>query len=279
MSAPSARKILLFSENKYKFLKLYSLGYNDCKIHSPTGLYQVNRWNALYYVRNGNCKFSIYGKTYSLSKGDLFFIPTNVPVQLNPDSEGGFAYYWIAFYPDYAGEISEVLGFCESTPARAAKFPQRVEWIFDTLMEAKTATTEVYFAAMSALMQILSIEYSNAGVSKSTRRHKELAENVKRVIDYNFANEDFTLNDVAQMLFVSHAQMSRVFKEVMGITPVAYLIDVRLNRAAQLLSEDDFSVKELRCAVGFSDEVHLMKQFKKKFGVTVKEYRKQHIED
>ena len=104
-------------------------------------------------------------------------------------------------------------------------------------------------------------------------KHKSIAESIKQTIDLNFRNPDFSVNDAAQLLYISHSLMSRVFKEVMEITPISYLIDMRLCYAADMLKENDVPIKELASESGFSDGGYFMKQFKKKYGVTVKEYR------
>lgn len=276
MSAPKATKSLSFKENEYKFLKLASIGFNN-DISKRTGdFWGVNRFSALYFIRRGKAELFIRGNTFKVNGGDMFFINRNEPWCIFPDRESGLEYYWIAFHADYAPEIREILGFSEDEPCRAAKFAQRVEWIFDSLLEADSATPEVYFTALSSLMQILSAEFSKIETSTSTAHHKELAENAKQIIDLNFKNPDFSVNYAARMLYISHTQMSRVFKEVIGIPPVSYLVDIRLNFAAELLRERNMPVKELCESSGFSDVSHFMKKFKQKFGLTVREYRKQH---
>lgn len=275
MSAPKETKSLSFKPNEYKFLKLASIGFNN-DISKRTGDFLgVNHFSALYFIRRGKAGLFIRGNTFEVRSGDMFFINRNEPWCIYPDRETQLEYYWIAFHADYAPEIREILGFSEAEPCRAAKFAQRVEWIFDSLLEAKSATPEVYFTALSSLMQILSAEFSKIETSVSTVHHKELAENAKQIIDLNFKNPDFSVNYAARMLYISHTQMSRVFKEVIGIPPVSYLVDMRLNYAAEILKEKSMPVKELCEASGFSDVSHFMKKFKQKFGLTVREYRKQ----
>ncbi len=276
MSAPKERKSLSFQENEYKFLKICSVGYNNHTDNRTGEFFCVNRWHALYYMRSGSGNAFIRGNTYDVKRGDMFFIHPNEPWNINLSSSENWEYYWIAFSEDYAHEISEILGFSDTGPCRAARFPQRIEWIFDSLMSAKSATPEVYFSALSSLMQILSAEFSRSAISGSTVHHKSLAENIRQIIDLNFKNPDFTVNVCAQMLYMSHSQMSRVFKEVIGIAPVVYLVDMRLNFAADLLKERNMPVKELCSASGFTDTSHFMKKFKLHFGMTVKEYRKQY---
>lgn len=68
--------------------------------------------------------------------------------------------------------------------------------------------------------------------------------------------------------------MDRIFKDETGITPRAYLLEVKLQHVTELLKESDYKVKELCRIAGFFDEFQFMKIFKAKFGMTVKEYRR-----
>ena len=73
--------------------------------------------------------------------------------------------------------------------------------------------------------------------------------------------------------------MDRIFKDETGITPRAYLTEVKLRHVTKLLEEGDYKVKDLCRLAGFYDEFQFMKIFKAKFGMTVKEYRKQYTKN
>ena len=275
MTLTTQPKWLIFKENAYKFLKINSLGYNDFSMNKVSGFLTTNVWHALYYVRSGNGTLTIRNKTYPLYQGCFYFITPNESVMYHSDKTNPIQYYWIAVYPDFAEEIAGIMGFTEDKPIRPANNPEKIVKTFEHLMAAKTASPETYFATLSAITKILSLEFSNVAYVENTSVHKTFAENVKKQIDLNYTNPNFHIDAVAQMLYVSHAHMSRIFKEVMGISPVRYLIEVRLNYAAKLLKEPETKIKDLCESCGFGDEAHFMKSFKKKFGVTVNEYKKE----
>ncbi len=268
-------KWLAFKENAYKFLKINSMGYNDFALNKISGFLTTNVWHALYFVRNGSGTLTVRNQTYTLTPGCFYFITPNESVLYHSDETDPIQYYWISVYPEFAEEIERIMGFTEDKPVRPANKPDKIIKIFERLMAIKTATSEAYFETLSAIMKILSLEFSNVEYVENTSVHKAFAENVKKQIDLNYTNPNFHIEAVAQMLYVSHAHMSRIFKEVMGITPVRYLIEVRLNYAAKLLKEPGTKVKDLCEQCGFGDEAHFMKSFKKKFGITVNQYRKE----
>lgn len=96
-----------------------------------------------------------------------------------------------------------------------------------------------------------------------------------RYVQENCTREDLSLKDVADWLGMSVPYLSRSFKEEIGVTFVKYLIGVRMDMAARLLRETSVQTTEAAYRVGFSDYVHFSKTFKKHFGLTPSEFRKQ----
>jgi len=91
-------------------------------------------------------------------------------------------------------------------------------------------------------------------------------------IQANFA-EDIGLADIAGAARVSSYHLSRLFKQVTGMTPHQYLIEVRVNNARALLSAGagKGSLADIADAVGFADQSHLTRHVKRLLGVTPRE--------
>jgi AraC-like DNA-binding protein len=68
-------------------------------------------------------------------------------------------------------------------------------------------------------------------------------------------------------------QLIRIFQRVLGVTPYAYLVQMRVNRARDLLHQG-VSVSEVAYSCGFSDQSHLTRVFKKAIGVPPGTYRR-----
>jgi transcriptional regulator GlxA family with amidase domain len=87
--------------------------------------------------------------------------------------------------------------------------------------------------------------------------------------------EDVSLADIAKAADMSPFHLARVFKKSMGMAPHHYLVEVRVHSARALLSTggDRPSLAEVATAVGFSDQSHLTRQFKRILGTTPKKVR------
>ena len=85
------------------------------------------------------------------------------------------------------------------------------------------------------------------------------------------------LSRLAQSVNLSTTRLWYLFKAETGTPPGRYLRTLRMQDAATQLVTTFFSVKEIMARVGFTDESHFVRDFKRIFGVTPTEYRKQNV--
>ena len=86
---------------------------------------------------------------------------------------------------------------------------------------------------------------------------------------------EISLGDIAAAVRLSPFHLARVFKQALGVSPHQYLIQQRVNSARWLLSagSGERSLAELANAVGFADQSHLTRHFKRVLGVTPGQFR------
>lgn len=89
--------------------------------------------------------------------------------------------------------------------------------------------------------------------------------------------EPVSLEGLAQRSGYSPRHFARLFKLYVGESPMKYLLELRLSRAAALLSENKLSVTEIAVAVGIGDSGYFAKSFRARFGMTPGAYRKRSL--
>ena len=87
--------------------------------------------------------------------------------------------------------------------------------------------------------------------------------------------EDISLSDAARAVHLTTTYLSYVFHKETGITFSEYLQSCRINRAKDLLEHTEERVREIGALVGYRDNRHFSKVFKKATGVTPQEYRRE----
>jgi AraC-like DNA-binding protein len=94
----------------------------------------------------------------------------------------------------------------------------------------------------------------------------------KDLADAHYA-EDLGVDDMARAAGLSRAHFSREFRRTFGLSPHAYLLTRRLERAAELLRVTDNSVAEVCTSVGLQSVGSFTTSFKRMFGLTPTAYR------
>lgn len=100
---------------------------------------------------------------------------------------------------------------------------------------------------------------------------------LQRVIDYIHAHldRDLSLKELAAIVQISPHYFSQLFKQSIGITPHQYVIQQRINRAKELLKHKELTIAEIAKVVGFVDQSHFHRHFKRLAGVTPKAFLQQ----
>ncbi|HCA30295.1 MAG TPA: AraC family transcriptional regulator [Ruminococcaceae bacterium] len=90
-------------------------------------------------------------------------------------------------------------------------------------------------------------------------------------------SESLTIPSLAAQSGVNKNRVAYVFYKYAGMGPGDYILQYRLKRAQELLMVSRAPLRELAQAVGFNDPFYLSKAFKKQFGISPSEFRKQFI--
>lgn len=98
-------------------------------------------------------------------------------------------------------------------------------------------------------------------------------EKVMATVEEHLDGADFSVGELASEMAMSVSQLSRKLSALIGQTPGQLMRGVRLERAAALVSANTGNLTEIAYRVGFSDQAHFSRSFKRHFGVTPSEYR------
>jgi AraC family transcriptional regulator, arabinose operon regulatory protein len=88
------------------------------------------------------------------------------------------------------------------------------------------------------------------------------------------SSEGVSLEDLAGFVGLSASHLSAEFSKHLGTPPMRYLLELRLTRAAYLLANANLSIAEVAREAGFRDPLYFSRQFKKRFGLSPRPYRR-----
>ena len=100
-------------------------------------------------------------------------------------------------------------------------------------------------------------------------------EEALKYIEANYS-EAVTIQDLANWLGLERTYLYRLFKSMVGMSPQAYLLDVRIRQACTLLTHSDLTITNIACSVGYEDSLYFSRLFHRKKGQTPSQYRLTH---
>ncbi|MGN1051998.1 MAG: AraC family transcriptional regulator [Candidatus Scatosoma sp.] len=133
------------------------------------------------------------------------------------------------------------------------------------------------FAVNTFLSLILVIINKMKNLSCVDIQSAHLSQHVSTIKNYidDFFCESITLDTLAQKVFVNKHYLVHSFTKEMGMSPIQYLIHVRLNFAKIFLEKSNYPIKQISQISGFNSYSYFTSVFCKKVGMTPKDYRKQ----
>lgn len=112
--------------------------------------------------------------------------------------------------------------------------------------------------------------------AETSYRERLSVERTKVMIQYmeEHYSEELSLDVIADSAFISKSVCLRCFRQVIGTTPIRYLVQYRIEKAAERLTETDEKANEIAISCGFSDISYFSKCFREMKGLTPLNYRK-----
>ena len=183
-----------------------------------------------------------------------------------------------AFDQKYAFDCGYIEDFCElNNPiviSDATFLKRQVKNITaENVLLDKYSTT-----MLSTLMREIIIDI----LRNNNRENSSIADNthkVKQIIEYIQANytKKITNKTIAEIFNYNPSYIGTVFKEHTGQTLHSYILELRLEIAMELLTNQNIPVGQIYKQIGFTDFYHFSKIFKKKTGKTPTQYRSHHL--
>jgi AraC-like DNA-binding protein len=86
-------------------------------------------------------------------------------------------------------------------------------------------------------------------------------------------NKRLKITDVADVIGISRSYLTSIFKKELKVSPQEFLMNFRMEKAAQLLEVTKSPVNIIAAEVGYSDSLSFSKAFKRRYGMSPTDYR------
>jgi AraC-like DNA-binding protein len=226
-------------------------------------------------IEHGLRCFFCRGINYSIKPGQVFVIPPNEAHSCGPSIEP-HTYRLLLVSPDVLRAVLPNMRKDSNSQYLFVKLVIEDNELYEQMLTLHQilATRETDFIKQSMLFSAIgnTMEQCVAVPSKMIicRKHHEYVMQAQSFIEEHYG-ESFSLNDLAEHVYLSPYYLIRVFSQIAGIPPHIYQQQVRIRHAKSMLVQG-ISIVEIANKTGFTDQSHFSNVFKKLVGVTPGEY-------
>lgn len=246
----------------------------------------------IVFVDDGTCRYTIDNEDVDLIQGDIlimmpwvlhsfrlvnsedFFLSKAILLSLDMINNSSVDICSSKYFSPMLNRCCTNYCLIHCNSEHYDEFRELMEEIFDAYFKSEDFFELKLKAMLSRLFYML-LKYKYIKINDNNREKNEI-EGVRKIIDYiseNYKNP-ITLADLAKLVNLSETGMSRIFRNVTGMSCIDYVIDYRLSRAMSMLRFSDKSIIEIAYDTGFNNISYFNRTFKKHFNQTPSECRK-----
>lgn len=228
----------------------------------------------LYIAKGCGQLYLEYGNPMQLKEGDMLFLKPNKWHSYFPEKSTGWTEYWICFSGIDVDTKFQNNFFRSGKPVYRINARKTVVNLFEKAIETASLekpSHQQWLAGIGyLLMGICLYESKNETLYASDAFSR--INDAKQIIRENLTSE-ISLEEIADKSCMSYSWFRKLFKKYTGLSPNEYITEIRIQKAKEMLSSSEISVKEIAYTLQFGSISYFSMIFKNKTGLTPSEFR------
>lgn len=236
--------------------------------------------NVLIYCEKGLGWVEYGGERYALPPNHAFILPANERHAYGADATNPWSIYWLHFRGEHVQMFQSIIGHLiyikESDKSRYEDRFLMFEEMYQNLAMGYNPENLEYVSF--CLMHFLaSLKYVNQFREVKKVKGDDF---VQASIDYmkEHIEQSVTLEDIARHVGYSPSHFSALFSRRTSFAPMVYYNSLKIQRACSYLQFSNLKIKEIAFRLGYYDQFHFSRAFRKEMEFTPKAYRKKYQE-
>jgi len=251
-----------------------SLPHEPYQVYENGAPYQwrngrVLREYSLMYLTQGTGMFRVRGaKPLAVTAGDILLIRPGVWHDYAPAPDTGWQEYWTMFNGHKAETLIAQFKLPHRSPVMHYGLDESLRHLFTQMIDVAAKAPPFSDIIHSGLvLQLAASLLSRIQLlrDRGDREDSFVQQAKQRMADSRGPSLDMTA--LAKEFNISYSHFRRVFKASTGVAPRQYLLNLRINRAKQLIEDGGSKLSEVARALGFEDPFYFSRLFKQKTGV------------
>lgn len=250
----------------------------------PQGLHgigpAIHDYYLIHTVLSGEGEFIMRDKRYHCSLGDTFIIFPGELFSYKADEFQPWHYIWVSFIGHGSADLMNSLGVSPEQPIIPASLNPKVRSYYLQLHNCFTTNNPPELSNLEAggwvrlLLQQFGLAQHKLQDVKPTL-DASIDHVIKQAIQYLTLQftQPISIEHMSNMLGYHRTHLCKLFKQATGLSPMQYLMRIRMERAELLLSTS-MTIEQIASSIGYSDSLYFSRKFRKWQGQSPTEYRK-----
>lgn len=242
----------------------------------------THNYHEIYYLLSGTRRYFIGHKMYNVEEGDLIVVPRGCLHWANRRGAGEYDRYVVYFSEEFFAPVSSVLTAeererffhlgCVRIPPPFQKTMRRFFEAMEQEQGKKDGCTRLVQSCALGNIAALALRYGVGRGNDSAEKSEKIQE-VAKYISENF-NQEITLRSAAAMAYMEETYFSKQFKKLTGLRFYEYVLQIRMQQAAELLRNSSLPVGKIAELCGYSSGNYFGDAFRRLNGVSPTQFRK-----
>lgn len=229
----------------------------------------------LLYIATGKGHFYFDGKERILTEGNMILYRPHEPQMYYYHASDKIEVYWVHFTGRDVEAVLKKYGLPETENVFYTGTSPDYQCIYREMIQELQLCRANYEELLSFTLMRFFIMI-NRFIDEGKKSGSDIQNEIERATHYfneNY-NKPINIDEYAESRHISTCWFIRSFKQILKVTPMQYILSLRMANAQSLLETTEDSISEIAEAVGYDNPLYFSRIFRKNVGVSPSEYRK-----
>lgn len=228
------------------------------------------------YISKGRGMFeSALTAPVTVEAGTCFCLFPGVWHRYKPDAQCGWEEYWVGFKGTYPESLMRHGFFSPGNPFAQTGLHEPLAVLFHKLLDEIRGGNAGYHQVIAGIaLQILGLLHAARSDNHDPENGSDSIIGKAKFILREDAENSRSIEEVTRELGIGYSKFRKLFKDVTGQSPHQYRLNLKLERAKELLTMTSLSVSEIAYGTGFDSVFYFSRLFKKKNRVSPASFRR-----
>jgi AraC family transcriptional regulator, arabinose operon regulatory protein len=223
----------------------------------------------IIYIYKGCGHYLINGEVKTVTAGNILVFPPNVPQVYSYYAIDSPEVFWIHFTGSDCKQLIDNHQLCSGNIGENLPIKTLFQDIILELQLKRPLFETVIINDFNKLLTMI----ERSQLLRNNHENRSSMDHLIIQLNHHYMDA-WTISSMAECCSLSKDYFAHCFKKLMGISPMQFLTDLRMDKAKELLQDEELNISAIATLVGYEDPLYFSRVFKKTTGLSPKSYYK-----